>query len=68
MSRLVMAGESRSNARGRRAPTQTTGARIMYGYIEDQKFAVEVFDERGDLKSAAQPTRIKSARGAGKRC
>jgi hypothetical protein len=25
------------------------GAPMTYGYIEDLKFAVEVFDERGDL-------------------
>jgi hypothetical protein len=30
--------------------TKKSGAPMTYGYIEDLKFAVEVFDERGNLK------------------
>jgi hypothetical protein len=31
-------------------PTKKSGAPMTYGYIEDLKFAVEVFDEGGNLK------------------
>jgi len=49
MSRLAITRDSRSNACGWRAPTLISGAPMTYGYIEDLNFAVEVFDEGGNL-------------------
>src|SRR3954469_3020609 len=66
MSRLVIVGDSRSNAcRWRASPTtMKSGAPMMYGYIADLKFAVEVFDERGNLKEVlARMHDLDAARG-----
>jgi hypothetical protein len=69
MSRLVTAGDSRSNACGRRAPTQMSGAPMTYGYIENLKFAVEVFDEAGNLKQVlARLHDLDAARAAYTAC
>jgi hypothetical protein len=57
LSRLVMACDSRSYACGRRAPTQTSGAPMTYGCIEDLKFAVEVFDQGGNLREVLARSR-----------
>jgi len=48
MSRLVIDGKSRSNTCGRRAPTQTSGAPMTYGYIGFE-VSRRVFDEGGNL-------------------
>src|SRR5262249_44982043 len=49
--RLVIPGDSHSNPVGQAGGSHnpTSGAPMTYGVIEDLKFAVEVFDEDGNL-------------------
>jgi hypothetical protein len=62
---LAVQGVADAHSAGWRAlpTTKNSGAPITYGYIEDLRFAVDVFDEGGNLKEV--PARLHDLAAAG---